>query len=95
MMKKKTVHPTEIRTSISPSSAVKYLNTTSALANYPTEAGLRLNNRNSRPTLVVTWSNILPTDCPRAETSKKPTLNLTGVSLRSFCQLQSFNTELR
>nr|CAD7409662.1 unnamed protein product [Timema poppensis] len=33
------VHPTEIRTSISPSSAVE-LNTTSALANYATEAGL-------------------------------------------------------
>nr|CAD7406966.1 unnamed protein product [Timema poppensis] len=32
------VHPTEIRTSIYPSSAVK-LNTTSALANYATEAG--------------------------------------------------------
>nr|CAD7394636.1 unnamed protein product [Timema cristinae] len=32
------VHPTEIRTSISPSSAVK-LNTTSALVNYATEAG--------------------------------------------------------
>nr|CAD7261825.1 unnamed protein product [Timema shepardi] len=32
------VHPTEIRTSISPSSAVE-LNTTSALANYVTEAG--------------------------------------------------------
>nr|CAD7575966.1 unnamed protein product [Timema californicum] len=32
------VHPTEIRTSISPSSAVE-LNTTSALANYITEAG--------------------------------------------------------
>nr|CAD7401479.1 unnamed protein product [Timema cristinae] len=33
-----SVHPTEIRTSISPSSAVT-LNTTSALANYATEAG--------------------------------------------------------
>nr|CAD7434020.1 unnamed protein product [Timema monikensis] len=33
------VHPTEIRTLISPSSAVK-LNTTSALANYATEAGI-------------------------------------------------------
>nr|CAD7574395.1 unnamed protein product [Timema californicum] len=33
-----SVHPTEIRTSISPSSAVE-LNTTSALANYATEAG--------------------------------------------------------
>nr|CAD7441705.1 unnamed protein product [Timema bartmani] len=32
------VHPTEIRTSISPSSAV-WLNTTGALANYATEAG--------------------------------------------------------
>nr|CAD7424012.1 unnamed protein product [Timema monikensis] len=34
------VHPTEIQTSISPSSAVE-LNTTSALANYATEAGDR------------------------------------------------------
>nr|CAD7568588.1 unnamed protein product [Timema californicum] len=33
------VHPTEIRTSISPSSADE-LNTTSALANYATEAGI-------------------------------------------------------
>nr|CAD7429118.1 unnamed protein product [Timema monikensis] len=33
------VHPTEMRTSISPSSAVE-LNTTSALANYATEAGI-------------------------------------------------------
>nr|CAD7196124.1 unnamed protein product [Timema douglasi] len=33
------VHPTEIRTSISPSSAVE-LNTTSALANYATEVGI-------------------------------------------------------
>nr|CAD7576387.1 unnamed protein product [Timema californicum] len=33
------LHPTEIRTSISPSSAVE-LHTTSALANYATEAGL-------------------------------------------------------
>nr|CAD7203276.1 unnamed protein product [Timema douglasi] len=35
-----TLHPTEIRTSISPSSAVE-LNTTSALANYATEAAWR------------------------------------------------------
>nr|CAD7568149.1 unnamed protein product [Timema californicum] len=34
------VHPTEIRTSISPSSEVE-LNTTSALANYATEAGIQ------------------------------------------------------
>nr|CAD7264135.1 unnamed protein product [Timema shepardi] len=37
--RKKTVQPTEIRTSISPSSAVE-LNTTSALANYASEAAL-------------------------------------------------------
>nr|CAD7574948.1 unnamed protein product [Timema californicum] len=37
------VHPTEIRTSISPSSAVE-LNTTSALANYATEVGHTLHN---------------------------------------------------
>nr|CAD7589715.1 unnamed protein product [Timema genevievae] len=37
------VHPTEIRTSISPSSAV-WLYTTDALANYATEAGLEFNN---------------------------------------------------
>nr|CAD7462383.1 unnamed protein product [Timema tahoe] len=37
----KTIHPTEIRTSISPSSAVE-LNTTSTLANYATEAGYQL-----------------------------------------------------
>nr|CAD7576779.1 unnamed protein product [Timema californicum] len=37
---KNLVHPTEIRTSISPSSAVE-LNTTSALASYATEAALR------------------------------------------------------
>nr|CAD7575589.1 unnamed protein product [Timema californicum] len=38
------VHPTEIRTSISPSSAVE-LNTTSALANYATEAGTKFDHR--------------------------------------------------
>nr|CAD7406675.1 unnamed protein product [Timema cristinae] len=35
------IHPTEIRTSISPPSAVE-INTTSALANYATEAGLKV-----------------------------------------------------
>nr|CAD7397249.1 unnamed protein product [Timema cristinae] len=38
-----SLHPTEIRTSISPSSAVE-LNTTSALANYATEAGANIDN---------------------------------------------------
>nr|CAD7424910.1 unnamed protein product [Timema monikensis] len=41
------VHPTEIRTSISPSSAVE-LNTTSALANYATEAERRGKEGGSR-----------------------------------------------
>nr|CAD7587579.1 unnamed protein product [Timema genevievae] len=40
-MVNRKVHPTEIQTSISPSSAVE-LNTTSALANYATEVGLIL-----------------------------------------------------
>nr|CAD7261902.1 unnamed protein product [Timema shepardi] len=44
------VHPTEIQTSISPSSAVE-LNTTRALANYATEAGIN--------SLVYCHSNIL------------------------------------
>nr|CAD7267999.1 unnamed protein product [Timema shepardi] len=35
------VHPTEIRTSISPSSAVEQFNTTSALANYATEKAMK------------------------------------------------------
>nr|CAD7569732.1 unnamed protein product [Timema californicum] len=41
------VHPTEIRTSISPSSAVE-LNTTSALANYATEVGLKRERERER-----------------------------------------------
>nr|CAD7577895.1 unnamed protein product [Timema californicum] len=42
------VHPTEIRTSISPSSAVKLI-TTSALVNYATEAGLSSVERRMLP----------------------------------------------
>nr|CAD7259196.1 unnamed protein product [Timema shepardi] len=45
------VHPPEIRTSISPSSAVE-LNTTSTLANYATEAGT-----------VDTWCKALESHC--------------------------------
>nr|CAD7601290.1 unnamed protein product [Timema genevievae] len=59
------VHPTEIRTSISPSSAVG-LNTTSALANYATEAEAKLLNkgftttpsRDSSPDLPVTSNEV-------------------------------------
>nr|CAD7575327.1 unnamed protein product [Timema californicum] len=43
------VHPTEIRTSISPSSAFEQLNTTSALANYATEVGIYLKSFRSLP----------------------------------------------
>nr|CAD7442332.1 unnamed protein product [Timema bartmani] len=48
------VHPTEIRNLISPSSAVEF-NTTSALANYATEAGIYINNGtvDSRLTVVI------------------------------------------
>nr|CAD7395366.1 unnamed protein product [Timema cristinae] len=46
---KPEVHPTEIRTSTSPSSAVG-LNTTSALANYATEAGLGMSGTQLSPT---------------------------------------------
>nr|CAD7205475.1 unnamed protein product [Timema douglasi] len=46
------VHPTEIRTWISPSSAVE-LNTTSALANYATEAGLTMSIRELSNCLLV------------------------------------------
>nr|CAD7603752.1 unnamed protein product [Timema genevievae] len=54
------VHPTEIRTSISPSSAVG-LNTTSALANYATEAGqipILLTNYSGKEN-VVNWSHLV------------------------------------
>nr|CAD7459284.1 unnamed protein product [Timema tahoe] len=46
------VHPTEIRTSISPSSAVG-LNTTSTLANYATEAGWLINETGLRKESVL------------------------------------------
>nr|CAD7402356.1 unnamed protein product [Timema cristinae] len=50
------VHPTEIRTSISPSSAVG-LNTTSALANYATEAAPRLTIRSGYTLLSTNYAN--------------------------------------
>ncbi|CAG2057653.1 unnamed protein product [Timema podura] len=46
------VHPTEIRTSISPSTVV-WLNTTGALANYATEAGNNNNNNNKDPSFTI------------------------------------------
>nr|CAD7454101.1 unnamed protein product [Timema tahoe] len=52
-------HPQFIRTSISPSSVV-WLNTTGALVNYATEAGLKLSKREvTLPVLVATWVRTL------------------------------------
>nr|CAD7588609.1 unnamed protein product [Timema genevievae] len=48
------VHPTEIRTSIFPSSVV-WLNTTSALANYVTEAGCNSKNKVENHLCSVTY----------------------------------------
>nr|CAD7437948.1 unnamed protein product [Timema bartmani] len=55
------VHPTEIRTSISPSSAVE-LNTTSALANYTTEADYFSKNTSwaAKDSIV---GHVRPLDC--------------------------------
>nr|CAD7264347.1 unnamed protein product [Timema shepardi] len=50
------VHPTEIRTSISPSSAVE-LNTTSALANYATEAARALSRSLARSSVATSHYN--------------------------------------
>nr|CAD7438645.1 unnamed protein product [Timema bartmani] len=130
------VHPTEIRTSTSPSPAVE-LNTTSALVNYATEAevkegfGNQINlcrDRGLNPGPIAQRSDTLPLDRqvtlgianfrnleddlnlsdsddddkmggrnrePRSQTSKKQTLNPMEVLLRSFCQLEFFNTGLR
>nr|CAD7423619.1 unnamed protein product [Timema monikensis] len=57
---KNQLHPTEIRISISPSSAVE-LNTTSALANYVTEAGGFEPARLSLTTALSTINNRLET----------------------------------
>nr|CAD7577189.1 unnamed protein product [Timema californicum] len=52
------VHSTEIRTSISPSSAVE-LNTTSALANYATEAGRNMMNGLSTNQSIISLFGLL------------------------------------
>nr|CAD7572613.1 unnamed protein product [Timema californicum] len=51
------VHPTEIRTSISPSLAIE-LNTTSALANYATEAAQYHSEKEVLKTNIVSYPNI-------------------------------------
>nr|CAD7425033.1 unnamed protein product [Timema monikensis] len=64
------VHPTKIRTSVSPSSAVE-LNTTSALANYATEAGVK--NR------VSVRTRVSPHDTkPECCLNCKPSFSVAG-----------------
>nr|CAD7605731.1 unnamed protein product [Timema genevievae] len=71
------VHPTEIRTSISPSLAVE-LNTTSALANYATEAGKQIMNNLIEvvlPWILRQWrhKDIRRVELPRWEADYKLT----------------------
>nr|CAD7424226.1 unnamed protein product [Timema monikensis] len=83
------VHPTEILTSISPSSAVE-LNTTSALANYATEAGHFRKNHLGTPNQIrttislcsagqsitrVTFYTDRPLKLPMLKLFKRPTIN--------------------
>nr|CAD7258857.1 unnamed protein product [Timema shepardi] len=77
------VHPTEIRTSISPSSAVE-LNTTSALANYATEAGydydvsyledIRMAHGKSSPPPI---------------SSRRLTLNWRSIPFHPYCDMKN------
>nr|CAD7569016.1 unnamed protein product [Timema californicum] len=79
------VHPTKIRTSISPSSAVEQLNTTSALANYAIEksegrfSNLRTNNsESSSPNKKVDLKRkYLPATSATRTTPKLMLVNLT------------------
>nr|CAD7198031.1 unnamed protein product [Timema douglasi] len=70
------VHPTEIRTSIAPSSAVE-LNTTSALANYATEAGLWCKGCGGRKLFPKGALGCLPSPC---------------ISLRNACNCKHTHT---
>nr|CAD7429095.1 unnamed protein product [Timema monikensis] len=82
------VHPTEIRTSISPSSEVE-LNTTSALANYATEAG-RI--RGSEPTFAWRESGkpFRKNDLTEIRTSISPS---SAVELNTNSALANYATE--
>nr|CAD7446758.1 unnamed protein product [Timema bartmani] len=74
------VHPTEIRTSISPSSAVG-LNTTSALANYATKAGSQTSERARLPPRIATpnlGSKLSRRKAHRKTPSRSKTKNKTG-----------------
>nr|CAD7263804.1 unnamed protein product [Timema shepardi] len=90
-----SVHPTKIRTSISPSSAVE-LYTTSALANYATEAGvarrdndlisltcsLRSRRENAHDTEMVRWGNVPR----RLGVSQGSNLNLPIIGKLVYCK---------
>nr|CAD7404505.1 unnamed protein product [Timema poppensis] len=73
------VHPTEIRTPISPSSAVEQLNTTNALVNYATEA-------NSNDSFTAKLNTNLPV--PSVE------INLVGTPNEELLQLPFVTFEL-
>nr|CAD7194005.1 unnamed protein product [Timema douglasi] len=80
------VHPTEIRTSISPSSVVE-LNTTSALANYATEAVLPTEIRTSiSPSSVVEQ---LDTTSALANYATEADVSKPVEPIESFCALSS------
>nr|CAD7588250.1 unnamed protein product [Timema genevievae] len=78
------VHPTKIRTSISPSSAVE-LNTTSALANYATEAGLGDDYLSGIRPLALSSASIKPIlwDGGRKGERRDVASQLTKVSFRT------------
>nr|CAD7196152.1 unnamed protein product [Timema douglasi] len=57
------IHPTEIRTSISPSSAVE-LNTTSELANYATEVGITSEESTLNLTITIFETSVLASRIP-------------------------------
>nr|CAD7198815.1 unnamed protein product [Timema douglasi] len=86
------IHPTEIRASISPSSAVE-LNTTNALANYATEAGYSHNrldcrlreDRGSNPGRRFRFCGDL--DCPDWILAEINTLaKMSSVKMKLLCQ---------
>nr|CAD7409444.1 unnamed protein product [Timema cristinae] len=82
------VHPTEIRTSISPSSAVE-LNTTSTLANYTTEAVITL--------LVVAtlgYSVIFPSALPQRPLTRYLPIRSESLNLRAHIESAGHQVEL-
>nr|CAD7393267.1 unnamed protein product [Timema cristinae] len=92
-----SVHPTEIRTSISPSSAVE-LNMTSALANYGTEAELRFILRGVGERVKITSRSVI-NPCPskfhqsvskeyRSSLLRLPARKISGINRESSLEPQ-------